>query len=136
MIQKNHIQFCKTYLSSFVFFVLAQAQSFAQGAATTDAPPNATTQFMMQLPMLLGIAFIFYFALIRPQRQQQKKQVEFLAGLTRGQDIVTSSGMIGTIVGIADKVVTLEVSKGTEVKILKSHVQGLLKESIVSPTKS
>jgi preprotein translocase subunit YajC len=44
--------------------------------------------------------------------------------------------MIGTIVGISDKVVTLEISKGTEVKVLRSHVQGLLKESIQTSTKT
>ncbi len=125
--------------AAFVAFLsLGQTAVWAQNATTTTAgeAPNATTSFLLQLPLFIGIFFIFYIALIRPQRQQQKKHSEFLASLAKGQDIVTSSGMIGTIVGISDKVVTLEISKGTEVKVLRSHVQGLLKESIQTSTKT
>jgi preprotein translocase subunit YajC len=123
----------------FTAFLFAPHFSFSQAGTTPpsgNAPVDGTTNFLLQLPMFIGIFFIFYLAIIRPQRQVQKKQSEFLSGLSHGQDVVTSSGIVGTVVGITDKIVTLDISEGTEMRVLKSTIQGPLKDSIATTTKT
>lgn len=88
---------------------------------------------LLQLPMLLALFGLFYFGMIRPQRNQAKQHAEFIAKLNRGDEVVTASGIIGTIRGLTEKVITLEVSQGTEIKILKTQIQGRLKDVVTSP---
>lgn len=94
---------------------------WAQQAAATPASP--TEALLVNLPFLLALFALFYFALIRPQRQQQKQHLEFVSSLGKGDEVVTSSGMIGKITGLTDKVATLEVAPGTEIKILRAQIQ-------------
>ena len=109
-----------------------QAASSASSALTSAAADQAAApnQFLLNLPILIAVGALFYFGILRPQKNQQKKHMEFLAQLNRGDEVVTASGIIGRIVGLTDRVVTLEVSPKTELKILRSQVQGLLKDNL------
>lgn len=78
---------------------------------------------MDMAPMLLGVAAIFYFLVIRPQQKQLKDQQTMLSALKKGDDVVTQGGVLGKIFSIADKVVTLEVSSGVKLRVLKSSIQ-------------
>lgn len=73
---------------------------------------------------------VMYFLMIRPQQKRQKKQAEMLSQLSTGDEVVTASGLIGKIHGVADKVVTLEIAKDVRVKVLKSQVNQVLKGPI------
>ncbi len=77
--------------------------------------------------MIILIA-IFYFLLYRPQQQQKKKHEEFLKNLKKGDKVVTSGGIIGEVKQITDKTVTLKVSEGTMIKVLKSAIASQYKE--------
>ncbi len=70
-----------------------------------------------------GLAAIMYFVLIRPQQKQQKDQQNMIAALKKGDDIVTSSGILGKIVLVADKTITVEVASGVKLRMLKSAIQ-------------
>ncbi len=70
-----------------------------------------------------GLAAIMYFVLIRPQQKQQKDQANMIAGLKKGDDVVTSSGILGKITLVADKTVTLEVASGVKLRMLKTSIQ-------------
>jgi len=75
--------------------------------------------------VLLGVMFVvFYLFLIRPQQKRQKELQSMLNALTKGDRVITSGGMLGTIVSITDQVVTLEVGDKVRLKVLRSHVQG------------
>lgn len=75
--------------------------------------------------ILLGVMFVvFYLFLIRPQQKRQKEMQVMLNALTKGDRVITSGGMLGTIVSITDQIVTLDVGNKTTVKVLRSHVQG------------
>ena len=101
----------------------------SNGAAPTqgvDAPagPAAAGQQSL-LSILPPIAMMFgliYFLVMRPQQKRQKEQTSMLKELKRDDEVVSTSGIIGKITGIADKVVTLEVSSGVRIKMLKSQV--------------
>lgn len=65
---------------------------------------------------------LFYFLAIRPQSKKQKQHLTFLNGIKRGDEVITSSGIIGTIEGLTEQVVTLEISPGVRIKVLKSNI--------------
>lgn len=70
------------------------------------------------LPMLL-IFGIFYFLLIRPQQKKQKEHDAMLQAVQRGDGVVTSGGIHGTVTGAEDEVLTVEIAnlKGERVRI-------------------
>ncbi|ACO03211.1 MAG TPA: preprotein translocase subunit YajC [Persephonella sp.] len=77
--------------------------------------------------MVLLIA-IFYFLLYRPQQQQRKKHEEFLKNLKKGEKVITSGGIIGEIKSIDEKTVSLKISEGTIIKVLKTAISTYYQE--------
>jgi preprotein translocase subunit YajC len=73
--------------------------------------------------MVLMIA-VFYFILIRPQQKKQKETESWLKSLKKGDEVVTSGGVIGRISGLTDNTVTLEVQEKVRIKVLRSSVSG------------
>ena len=77
------------------------------------------------LPLIL-IFVVFYFLLIRPQQRKVKQHKEMLSNLKRGDKIVTSGGIIGTINKVSDnRELTLEVAENVEIKIASGMVADL-----------
>tara|TARA_Y100000768_G_C23600030_1_gene505616 strand:+ start:19 stop:363 length:345 start_codon:yes stop_codon:yes gene_type:complete len=77
------------------------------------------------LPLILIFA-VFYFLLIRPQQRKVKQHKEMLSNLKRGDKIITSGGIIGTINKVADnRELTVEVSANVEIKIAPGMVADL-----------
>jgi preprotein translocase subunit YajC len=114
-------------LLSFVVTALFQAQAWAQGAPA--GPPE--NSFLLQLPVFIALFALFYFVLIRPQRQQAKKHNEFLASLNRGDEVILN-GLIGRIVGLTEKIASVEIADGVEVKALRSQIQANAKNVLAS----
>ena len=86
-------------------------------------------QGVSQLPMLfiiLATFAIFYFILIRPQQRKQKELQKTIAGLKKGDRIMTSGGIFGTVIGFKDNVLVLRVAKETEIEVLKSAVASVV----------
>jgi len=73
---------------------------------------------------LIFFFLIFYFLLIRPQQKRIKSHREFLKKLKKGDEVITSSGIYGKVIGISDRTVLLEIDKDVKIKIDKSHIQG------------
>lgn len=90
--------------------------------ASPAGAPNPVLNF---LPLILVFG-IFYFLLLRPMQKQRKEQQQMLASLQNGQVVVTTGGLIGTIVSITDDAVVIRV-KPDNVKLLvsRSAVSGL-----------
>lgn len=63
---------------------------------------------MVVFVQIAALVAIFWFLLLRPQRQQQKQHEELLKGLRKGDDIVTSGGIMGRVVHLADDRVTIQ----------------------------
>lgn len=92
--------------------------STAHAQAAPGAQPSA---FEMFVPFIF-IFVIFYFLIIRPQGKRQKEHLKFLNELKRGDEVVTSSGILGRIEGITEQYVTLEIADGVKVKMLRSQI--------------
>ena len=98
----------------------------APGSAAPSGPLGALCgggPGSMPLFMIMMIA-VFYFILIRPQQKKQKEQDSWLKSLKKGDDVVTSGGVIGRISGLTDNTVTLEVQEKVRIKVLRSSVTG------------
>jgi preprotein translocase subunit YajC len=68
---------------------------------------------------------IFYFLAIRPQRRQKQQHQEMVTMLKKGDEVVTIGGMFGTITGIGDDWIELEVAKRTRVRYLKRAISSI-----------
>jgi preprotein translocase subunit YajC len=90
---------------------------------------NPTVAMLVQFGPILLIFVIMYFLLIRPQQEQAKKTKAMLEALTRGDRVVTSGGMLGTVVDVKeDGRVLLKVSDDVKMEFLKSAVVQVLTE--------
>jgi|SRR5579871_1873549 len=77
--------------------------------------------------LMFGAMFaILYFILIRPQQKQQKKHQALLAGLKKGDEVILSSGIMGKVFAVEDRVVVIEINDKTKFRVLKQAVQGLV----------
>jgi preprotein translocase subunit YajC len=113
----------------------APAQTVAEGApaAAASGTQAAATQqpsVFGMLPFMLVMFGVMYFLMIRPQQKRMKEHQSLISGLKNGDEVVTSAGIIGTIAGMSEKVVTLEVSKNVQLKVLKSQVNQVVKGQI------
>ena len=80
---------------------------------------SATTQLA-----LMGALFaIVYFVMIRPQQKQAKEHQAMLGSLRKGDDVVTSGGLLGKIFAVTDKTLVLEVASGVKLRVLKTSIQ-------------
>ncbi|HLC42953.1 MAG TPA: preprotein translocase subunit YajC [Methylomirabilota bacterium] len=70
----------------------------------------------------VGIFLIFYFLMIRPQQKQKREREQVLANLKRGDRVVTTGGLLGTIVGLNEKTVTLKLADQVKVECLRSAI--------------
>ncbi len=81
------------------------------------------------LPLIL-LFVVFYFLLIWPQQKKAKAHKQVLANLQKGDTVVTSSGIYGTITGLTDTVVTLEIAEKVRIKVARSSVAGVVKGQV------
>ncbi len=79
---------------------------------------------------------VMYFIVIRPQSKRAKETQKMLAELKKGDEVVTSGGIIGRISGIKDAEITLQVQEGVRIRIQRSAVTGRLKTTSPEPTKT
>jgi preprotein translocase subunit YajC len=75
------------------------------------------------LPLILMFV-VFYFLLIWPQQKKAKAHRQILASLQKGDNVITSSGIYGTITGLTDTVVTLEIAEKVRIKVARSSIAG------------
>lgn len=81
-------------------------------------------QLVSMLVPLGIIFFIFYLLIWRPQSKERQKLQSFLDRLSVGDEVVTTGGLLGKVKAIDTDVITLEVSKGTKIKVLRRSIQG------------
>ena len=101
-------------------FFISDAMANAAPAAQQQADP------MTSLIFFGGMILIFYFILIRPQSKRAKEHREMVAGLAKGDEVVTNGGMMGKITEVGEQFVTLEIADNVQVKIQKQAVGTVL----------
>ena len=86
-------------------------------AAGAEAPP-----FYISLLPWVGILAIFWFLLIRPQMRQQKEHRDRISALKKGDQVVTSGGIVGKIVRVDDVYADVVIAQGVRVKTVKATI--------------
>ena len=116
------------HIIAFLFFAQEGATSGGSAEASGGDAAGQQGGGMTTLVMLGVMLLIFYFLLIRPQQKRAKEHKAMVGGLTRGDSVITSSGIYGRVVGIDGQVVTLEIAKNTHVRVLRHFVGGVANE--------
>jgi preprotein translocase subunit YajC len=97
------------------------SEAYAQAAT---APPGG--DFLTTLPMIVMIFALFYFIVIRPQSKRGKEQKLMIEALQKGDEVVSSGGILGRVVKISGNYIVLEIAANTEINVLKTSIQTLL----------
>ena len=102
----------------------------ALGASPNGQPQTTAPGWMQMFPFLLLIV-VFYFALIRPQQRKAKEHERLIKAIGKGDKIVTSSGIVGTVVAVKERTVSIR-SEDTKLEVLKSSVTEVTERSTES----
>ncbi len=95
--------------------------AYAQTAAPA-ASDSGLGSFIFFIPMIV----IFYFVLIRPQQKRAKEQKALMAGLAKGDEVVTVGGVIGRISKLGESYVSIETGGSVELQVQRSAVVQIL----------
>ena len=90
--------------------------------AATPTAPSILDQVLQMLPMFVMIVVIFYFVIYRPQKQQREKHKTMLSDLKKGDKVVTTGGIWGTVTNLGKETVTLQVAENAKIKVMREHI--------------
>jgi preprotein translocase subunit YajC len=93
--------------------------------ALLQSSPGATAAIANFLP-IVAIGLVFYFLVIAPANKQRKKTAEMLSTLKKGDRVLTTGGIYGTIHGVEADVVYLKISDTVKVKVARSAISGVV----------
>lgn len=79
--------------------------------------------FLVQMLLIFGI---FYFLLIRPQAKERRKHEEMLSKITKGDEIVTNGGIIGKVVHVQEKRLTIKTGDNTRLTVDRGRIAAVL----------
>lgn len=106
------------------------AYAMGQGGAASPGSAGGLASF---IPLILMFV-IFYFLLIRPQQKKTKEHREMVAGIKKGDRIITSGGIHGQVTAVDDATLTVEISDKVRVKLNRANVAGMI-QTQTQPTK-
>ncbi|MGQ0609487.1 MAG: preprotein translocase subunit YajC [Paracoccaceae bacterium] len=99
---------------------------FATPAFAQSAAGDGAALFANFMPLVLVFA-IMYFLLIRPQQKKVKEHKALVEGLRRGDQIVTSGGIVGKVAKVnEDGMIEVEIAEGVKVKVIRSTVASVM----------
>lgn len=82
--------------------------------------------FISMLPLVLIFA-VFYFLLIRPQQRKAREHRNMLAQLKRNDEVMTTGGVFGKVLGLTETEVTLEVAPNVKIRVSRSYIAQLFR---------
>jgi preprotein translocase subunit YajC len=84
----------------------------------------------IQTIILFGLIFVvFYFMIIRPQQKRQKERQKMLDSVEKGDKVITSGGIHGTVVGVEDKILLVQIADNVKVKVDRGSLGNVLREA-------
>ncbi|KAF0812844.1 hypothetical protein IGB42_02687 [Andreprevotia sp. IGB-42] len=107
---------------------------FINTAYAADAAASPMSGVMQFLPMVV-IFVLFYFMLIRPQQKRAKEQKAMLDALGKGDEIVTTGGIVGKITKAGDAYLTLELADGVEILVQRAAIAQRLEKNTLKNNK-
>ncbi|MDD0844723.1 preprotein translocase subunit YajC [Pseudomonas sp. Gutcm_11s] len=98
--------------------------AYADAAAPAAAAGPAGTGF--EWVFLIGFLVIFYLMIWRPQAKRAKEHKSLLGGLQKGDEVVTSGGIVGKVTKVTDDFVVVEIADNVELKFQKQAIAATL----------
>ncbi|BDI60727.1 preprotein translocase subunit YajC [Qipengyuania nanhaisediminis] len=90
------------------------------------AAPGAEPPVWMTWLPIIGMVLIFWFLIIRPQMKRQKEHQAKVAGLKKGDQVVTQGGLVGKVIKVDDTYAEIELAKDVRVKAVKHTIADLI----------
>jgi preprotein translocase subunit YajC len=94
-------------------------------ALLQTAGSGGTASFLINILPIAAIFLVFYFLVIAPANKQRRKTQEMLSTLKKGDRVLTSGGIYGTIQGVEPEVVYLKIAENVKVKVARSAITGI-----------
>jgi preprotein translocase subunit YajC len=104
---------------------------FIQPAYAAAQPQNSGADAVIQFAFLGGLFVLFYVIAIRPQRKRQKEHAAMVAALAKGDEVVTTSGMLGKVIKLEENFVVLKVTDNVELKFQRNAVHAVLPKGTI-----
>ena len=105
------------------FFI---SDAFAEGAA---APQGG--DMLTQLAFLGGIFALFYFLMVRPQVKRAKEHKKMIESLAKGDEVVTSGGVLGRVAELDEGFITVEIADNVRIKVQRHAVTALVPKGTI-----
>ncbi len=99
--------------------------SIAMAPQQGGNPEGGLFSTLIMFALIIGI---FYFLILRPQQKRQKERQKLLEAVKKGDRIVTAGGLHGTVAGLDDKTVLIEVADKVKMKFDRSAIASIVRE--------
>ena len=99
-------------------------------AQTAGGAGGGTDSLLGMLPLVLMFV-VLYFVMIRPQMKRQKEQKTMVEALAKGDEVVTSGGMLGKITKLGETYLSIEVANGVELQVQRGAVVQVLPKGTI-----
>ena len=104
-------------------FFIPSAMAADAGASGSPLP--------IDLFIIIAFALVFYFIVWRPQSKRAKEHRELVAGLNKGDEIITNGGLVGKITKVEEQFIVFEAAEGIELRLQKSAVTQALPKGTI-----
>jgi preprotein translocase subunit YajC len=98
------------------------SDAFAAAGAAHGAPSDSTFSFIM----IAAIFVLFYFMLIRPQNKRAKDHRELVSKLQKGDEIITSGGIVAKVSSVDEQFIKVLITEGVEISLQRNSVTSVL----------
>lgn len=99
------------------------------------AGPEAQGDPLMSLILPIGLVALFYFMLIRPQSKRAKEHKEMVASVQKGEEVVTTGGILGKITKVGESFITLEIGSDNTINVQKNAIQAVMPKGTIKDLK-
>lgn len=104
---------------------MTHAALFLMGQPSGGNPTDSLISTLIMFALIIGI---FYFMILRPQQKRQKERQKMLDSVKKGDKVVTAGGLHGTVAGIDEKTLLIQVSDNVKLKFDRSAVNAVVRE--------
>jgi preprotein translocase subunit YajC len=99
--------------------------------AQTSPVAGGTAGFIQTYGFFILMIAVLYFFMIRPQMKRQKEQRNMLASMAKGDEVLTSGGLVGKITKVGETYLGIELADGVEVTVQKNAVTAILPKGTI-----
>ncbi|MFC1735696.1 preprotein translocase subunit YajC [Candidatus Hydrogenedentota bacterium] len=107
--------------------MLLTAIALAQDGGAPEKGAGGGSPFGM-LPIMVAFFIFMYFLMIKPQKDKEKKRIAMISALKKGDKVMTTGGMMGTVSKLTDTTVIVKVAENVKIEFTKNAVVGLRTE--------